>query len=331
MKKNIYINICLLIISTIIITAITASVILTSSVITAKILILAAAFVVVMVVGLYSTDKITKSFVKPINDIDPDNPEASEKYEELKPLLMKIKQYNELKAQNEKIRREFSANVSHELKTPLTSITGYAQMINNGMARQEDFLTFTGKIEKEAERLLLLINDIIELSDLDERGIVNEEVVELLEIVREVITMLEESASRRNIRIFCSRNSVCVKGSRTMLSELVYNIIDNAVKYNKDGGSINVFVGRVGDNAEITVKDTGIGIPDEDKDRIFERFYRVDKSHSKTVGGTGLGLSIVKHIAICHNAEINVQSELGQGTTISVIFKAFESSHKNVK
>ena len=204
-------------------------------------------------------------------------------------------------------------------------------MINNGMARQEDFLTFTGKIEREAERLLLLINDIIELSDLDERGIVNEEVVELLEIVREVISMLEESASRRDIHIFCSRNSVCVKGSRTMLSELVYNIIDNAVKYNKDGGSINVFVGRVGDNAEITVKDTGIGIPDEDKDRIFERFYRVDKSHSKTVGGTGLGLSIVKHIAICHNAEINVQSKLGKGTTISVVFKAFESSYKNVK
>ncbi len=331
MKKNIYLNICILIISTVIITVLTSAIALTSDILVIKILLCVGALSVIAGAGIYSTDRITKSFVKPINDIDPDNPEASEKYEELKPLLMKIKQYNELKAQNEKIRREFSANVSHELKTPLTSITGYAQMINNGMARQEDFLTFTGKIEKEAERLLLLINDIIELSDLDERGIVNEEVVELLEIVREVISMLEESASRRNIRIFCSRNSVCVKGSRTMLSELVYNIIDNAVKYNNDGGSVNVFVGRVGDNAEISVKDTGIGIPDEDKDRIFERFYRVDKSHSKTVGGTGLGLSIVKHIALCHNAEINVQSKLGQGTTISVIFKAFESSHKIVK
>ena len=197
-------------------------------------------------------------------------------------------------------------------------------MINNGMAKKEDILTFTGKIEKEAERLLLLINDIIELSNLDERGIVAEEIIELSAIVQETIMSLESSARKKNVTIFYGGSDAYIKGSRTMIGELAYNIIDNAIKYNKDGGRVRAFVGKTGDKAEISVKDTGIGIPNEDKDRIFERFYRVDKSHSKTVGGTGLGLSIVKHIAMCHNAEITVKSELNVGTTITVDFDAAE-------
>lgn len=280
--------------------------------------------IIITAFAFYTTKKITKRIMRPINDINIDNPSENEVYDELKPFLKRIKDEAELKAQNEKIRREFSANVSHELKTPLTSITGYAQMINNGMAKKEDILTFTGKIEKEAERLLLLINDIIELSNLDERGIVAEEIIELSAIVQETIMSLESSAQKKNVTIFYGGSDAYIKGSRTMIGELAYNIIDNAIKYNKDGGRVRVFVGKTGDKAEISVKDTGIGIPNEDKDRIFERFYRVDKSHSKTVGGTGLGLSIVKHIAMCHNAEITVKSELNVGTTITVDFDAAE-------
>ena len=275
---------------------------------------------IILAIAFYTTKRVTKRIMQPINNIDLDAPAKSYMYEELRPFLKRIEQENKLKEQNEKIRREFSANVSHELKTPLTSITGYAQMINNGMAKKEDVLTFTNKIEKEAERLLLLINDIIELSNLDEKGIAASEDVELSSVVQETIMSLEGAADRKNITIYYSANEAHVQGSRTMIGELAYNIIDNAIKYNKDGGSVTVFVGISGGKPELSVKDTGIGIPEDDKERIFERFYRVDKSHSKTVGGTGLGLSIVKHIAMCHNADINVQSELGFGTTISVIF-----------
>lgn len=286
----------------------------------------------ILVLAFYTTKRVVKRIMQPINHIDIDHPEQGAVYDELKPFIRRIKHENELKAQNEKIRQEFSANVSHELKTPLTSITGYAQMINNGMAREEDILTFTGKIEKEAERLLLLINDIIELSNLDEKGITTSEDVELSSVVQETIMSLENAADKKNVTIFVSANEVHVRGSRTMLGEMAYNIIDNAIKYNKEGGSVTVFVGSNGPKAEFSVKDTGIGIPEEDQERIFERFYRVDKSHSKTVGGTGLGLSIVKHIAMCHNADITVKSELGFGTTISVIFDRCDEPYfiKNV-
>lgn len=276
--------------------------------------------VIILALAFYMTGRVTKRIMKPINSLDLDSPDVSRVYEELMPFIKRIQKENEMKEQNERIRREFSANVSHELKTPLTSITGYAQMINNGMAKDKDILKFTGKIEKEAERLLLLINDIIELSNLDENGIVSAEDVNLAEVANDAIMSLEEAANKRNVTIYFSANEAHVTGSKTMLGELAYNIIDNAIKYNKEGGSITVFVGMAGGKPELSVKDTGIGIPESDKERIFERFYRVDKSHSKTVGGTGLGLSIVKHIAMRHNADINVQSELGFGTTISVVF-----------
>ena len=279
---------------------------------------------VILAVAFYTTKRTAKRIMKPLNELDIDAPEKGGIYEELMPFVKRIERENKLKEQNEKIRREFSANVSHELKTPLTSITGYAQMINNGMAKEEDILKFTGKIEKEAERLLLLINDIIELSNLDENGLASVEDVDLAEVARETTAALESTADKRGITIYLSANEAHVNGSRTMLGELAYNIIDNAIKYNKYGGSVTVFVGISNGKPELSVSDTGIGIPDEDKERIFERFYRVDKSHSKTVGGTGLGLSIVKHIAMRHNADINVKSELGFGTTISVVFNGSE-------
>lgn len=222
----------------------------------------------------------------------------------------------------ERLRREFSANVSHELKTPLTSILGYAEMINNGMAKQEDITTFTQRIEKEASRLISLIDDIIQLSNLDETDRdIEKEPIDLDAAAQETIASLDKAAKDSNVHFFYSGKKTVIDGNRTLIGELMSNIIDNAIKYNKPGGQVTVFVGTGASGAVFAVKDTGIGIPEADRDRIFERFYRVDKSHSKTVGGTGLGLSIVKHVAMCHNADIKVKSQIGEGTTISVIFK----------
>ena len=264
---------------------------------------------------------LTKHIMEPINSVDINNIGKAEIYDELKPFFARIANENEEKAEAEKIRREFTANVSHELKTPLTTISGYAQMINNGMAKPEYVSEFGRKIEKESDRLLTLIDDIINLSNLDERtGIENPEDVDLSLITEEAIYVLEKAAKERGIQIFYSKTPTFIKGNSTLIGELVYNLLDNAVKYNKDNGKITVFVGETAEGVELSVKDTGIGIPKEDTERIFERFYRVDKSHSKRVGGTGLGLSIVKHVCACHNAKIRVKSIVGKGTTIYVTF-----------
>ncbi|MDY3972243.1 MAG: ATP-binding protein [Clostridia bacterium] len=264
---------------------------------------------------------LTKHIMEPINSVDINNIGKADIYDELKPFFARIANENEEKAEAEKIRREFTANVSHELKTPLTTISGYAQMINNGMAKPEDINEFGRKIEKESDRLLTLIDDIINLSNLDERtGIEKPEDVDLSLITEEAIYVLEKAAKERGIQIFYSKTPTFIKGNATLISELVYNLLDNAVKYNKDNGKITVFVGETAEGVELSVKDSGIGIPKEDTERIFERFYRVDKSHSKKVGGTGLGLSIVKHVCACHNAKIRVKSIVGKGTTIYVTF-----------
>lgn len=265
--------------------------------------------------------KLTRHIMEPVNNVDIDNIGDAQVYDELKPFFARIANENKEKAKAEKIRREFTANVSHELKTPLTTISGYAQMINNGMAKQEDIQEFGRKIEKEADRLLTLIDDIINLSNLDEnKGIEDAERIDLSLITQESILLLEKAAKERNIQIFYSHTPAFINGNATLIGELVYNLIDNAVKYNKENGKINIFVGETVDGVELYVKDTGIGIPKEDTDRIFERFYRVDKSHSKKVGGTGLGLSIVKHVCACHNASIRVKSVVGSGTTMYVTF-----------
>ena len=200
-------------------------------------------------------------------------------------------------------------------------------MINNGRAQsKEDIYNFTGKIEKESSRLILLVNDIIKLSHLDEDNMHTDdtEVLDLNEMTKEIMAGMEEYAEKKNVKLYYSGETAKINGSRTLISELVYNLLDNAIKYNKEKGSVNVVVGNLADSVEISVKDTGIGIVDEDKERIFERFYRVDKSHSKKVGGTGLGLSIVKHVAMCHDAKITVDSKIGVGTVISVNFKRAE-------
>lgn len=223
--------------------------------------------------------------------------------------------------QSERLRREFSANVSHELKTPLTSISGYAEMLAGGLVRPEDIRAFAGRIHSEAGRLLSLIEDIIKLSFLDEQTAPpTREPVELLSLARQAQERLELTAQNNGVSISVSGEAAYVWGTRTQLAELIYNLSENAVKYNRSGGSVLLHVINAADGPTLTVKDTGIGIPLEAQPRVFERFYRVDKSRSKETGGTGLGLSIVKHIALLHGGHIALQSTPGQGTAVQVRF-----------
>ncbi|MBR4945149.1 MAG: PAS domain S-box protein [Peptococcaceae bacterium] len=216
----------------------------------------------------------------------------------------------------EQMRREFSANVSHELKTPLQGIIGSAELLESGIVKSEDAPRFVGHIRKEASRLISLIEDIIHLSQLDEGAPMPTEMVDMLSLADEVKAILETSAAEKNVTINVTGNGFHVEGVRRMLHEVVYNLCDNAIKYNIPGGSVTIHV----ENNRLVVSDTGIGIPSEHKDRIFERFYRVDKSHSKASGGTGLGLSIVKHAASYHNAKIQLESIPDKGTTITIQF-----------
>lgn len=223
------------------------------------------------------------------------------------------------KHQREVLRREFSANVSHELKTPLTAILASAEILGNENTPKETVTHFAGNITKEANRLITLVNDIIKLSKLDDKSIVMEtQDVDLYKIAKDVQDTLDPIASGNNITLKLYGEKTMLKGVPTILSEIVYNLVDNAVKYNRDGGSVTVTVAPVDGKATLIVEDTGIGISKEDKSRVFERFYRVDKSHSKEIGGTGLGLSIVKHGVEYHKGTLSVESELGKGTRITV-------------
>ena len=216
----------------------------------------------------------------------------------------------------EQMRREFSANVSHELKTPLQGIIGSAELLESGMVKREDEVRFVGHIKKEASRLVSLIQDIIRLSQLDEGVELPKEKVDMLELAEDVKAILETSAAEKQVTVHIAGKGFCVEGVRRMLHEVVYNLCDNAIKYNVPGGSVTI---RADDN-RLIVSDTGIGISAEHKDRIFERFYRVDKSHSKASGGTGLGLSIAKHAVAYHKAEITLESTPGKGTAITIQF-----------
>ncbi len=220
-------------------------------------------------------------------------------------------------AQNaEQMRREFSANVSHELKTPLQGIIGSAELLESGMVKQEDTPRFVGHIRKEAARLVNLIEDIIRLSQLDEGVELPAEQVDMLALAKDVKENLEPSAADKRVKIDVTGNGFTINGVRRMLQEIIYNLCDNAIKYNVPDGRVMIHA----ENNRLVVSDTGIGIPAEHKDRIFERFYRVDKSHSKASGGTGLGLSIVKHAAAYHKAEVSLDSTPGKGTTITIQF-----------
>ena len=225
------------------------------------------------------------------------------------------------KRQREQMRREFTSNVSHEMKTPLTSIYGISEMLMNDLVKPEDVHRFAEDIHKESGRMISLIDDTIKLSQLDEESIPYErEDVDLYAVAEETVARMMPEAAKHNVTLTLAGETHIIRGIRTILGEIVSNLCDNAIKYNRDGGSVHVSVTAENGKTVLTVADTGIGIPKEHLDRVFERFYRVDKSHSREIGGTGLGLSIVKHGAAYHGAEVRIDSTVGVGTTVTILF-----------
>ncbi|HCT65597.1 MAG TPA: two-component sensor histidine kinase [Lachnospiraceae bacterium] len=279
---------------------------------------------IIMIISIIFSRVLTKTLVGPIeamanniDDIDKDVP-----YKELEPFALAVKEHQVKKAENTKMREEFTANVSHELKTPLTSISGYAEMIENGMVTNENIGVFAGKIHSEAVRLMEIIGDILKLSELDEPNVKQSfEKVDLLKIATSTVDMLSFKAEKSKVSISVGGNGGFLVGNKMMLEELVYNLCDNAIRYNKDGGRVRVEINTRDKKVILTVTDNGIGISKENQERIFERFYRVDKSRSKETGGTGLGLAIVKHIAIQHNGKIYIESQKDKGTRMKVVFE----------
>ena len=278
------------------------------------------ALIMIVTAWLLSKWQIER-LIRPINTLDLENPLEQEMYPELQPLLERIEQSNKEKEAVAAMRREFSANVSHELKTPLTSIFGYAEIMKDGLVRPEDMQHFSEKIYQEASRLITLVEDIIKLSRLDEGRVeLEKEEVDLYELSREIISRLAPQAAKNRVRLELTGESVKYTGIRQILDEMIYNITENAIKYNNPGGKVSVWAGNTLQGKKVVVTDNGIGIPEDQIDRIFERFYRVDKSHSKERGGTGLGLSIVKHGVMLHHGEVHVESKLGEGTRIELVF-----------
>ena len=225
------------------------------------------------------------------------------------------------KLERESLRREFSANVSHELKTPLTSISGFAEIMQGGLVKNEDIPKFAGRIYKESQRLLQLVEDVIQISQLDEEKTSYVwEPVDVYQVCKNAFESLKEKAKRLNVHLYICGERMKMEAVRTLLEEAIYNVCDNAIKYNRNDGSVSVFLVQTAQEIQIVVKDTGVGIPKEDQDRVFERFYRVDKSHSKEIGGTGLGLSIVKHAVGALKGSVILRSEEGNGTEICMKF-----------
>lgn len=278
---------------------------------------------ILIVVSMILAHFLTGNLIKPIERLAENLEEQEEltEYEELVPLINMIQQQHKDIIKNARIRQDFTANVSHELKTPLTSISGYAELIENGMASEADTVRFAGGIRKSATRLLTLINDIIRLSELDstEQTPVFER-LNLYQLAETCVEMLSMNAEKHHVTISLQGMESYINGNRQMIEELLYNLCDNAIRYNNENGTVKVIIYQRQKQTILVVKDTGIGIPQEHQERIFERFYRVDKSRSKSTGGTGLGLAIVKHILVKHNASIELQSELGKGTVMTVIF-----------
>ena len=269
---------------------------------------------------LLSRQQVAK-LIRPINELDLEEPLENEVYEELTPLLESIDKQNKEKEAIANMRKEFSANVSHELKTPLMSISGYAELMMNGMVPPEKVPEFSGRIYHEAYRLSALVADIIQLSRLDEKNSdLPFEEVDLYEMAEDVVQHLESAAKKKNITVSLDGSPVMVNGVRHVIYEMLFNIADNAIRYTDPKGTVKISLGMRGEHPYYCVEDNGIGIAEDEQKRIFERFYRVDKSHSRATGGTGLGLSIVKHGAILHNAQIKLESEPGKGTKMELMF-----------
>ncbi len=266
---------------------------------------------------------LTKKLVEPIEKLATNIMLVDENnvYEEIRPFVNTIKEQHVNIINNAQLRQEFTANVSHELKTPLTAISGYAELIGNGMTGKEDTIRFSNEIHSNANRLLSLINDIIKLSELDEADHQMEmERIDLYKLAENCVQMMQVTAEKQGIRLTLQGESTMIMANKGLMDEVFYNLCSNAIRYNKPGGSVTVTVGTKDERPFLSVADTGIGIPKECQERVFERFYRVDKSRSKSTGGTGLGLAIVKHIVAQHNAALCLDSELGKGTTIEIVF-----------
>lgn len=277
---------------------------------------------IILVLILVLSRHLTSSFVKPIEDVarNLDHLDKVDTYKELTPFFEIIKKQHEDIMKGARMRQDFTANVSHELKTPLTAISGYAELIQNGMASKKDIPRFAGQIYASSRRLLTLINDIIELSELDSSTSedINPGPVNLYSKAEHCVDMMENSADSHDVTLSLSGEKQIVMADADLTDELIYNLCDNAIRYNKPGGHVWL---EVHDHS-LTVRDDGIGIPEKYQKRVFERFFRVDKSRSKETGGTGLGLAIVKHIVEVNNAEISLSSEPGKGTAITVIFRS---------
>ena len=271
--------------------------------------ILAAACIMFILAYILAKILVNKIIV-PVNQINLSNPLERKNYDEIMPLLVSIEKQN-----IDTIRKEFSANVSHELKTPLTSISGYAELIKDGIVQKKDIENFAGRIYHEAQRLIVLIDKIMLLSKLDEDKLaLHKEDVELYPLLLEICNRLNPFALEKNVHIELTGENIQISGFRYILDEMLYNICENAIKYNKENGTVKIWMGKVLTTSKIIIEDTGIGIDKRYQERIFERFYRVDKSHNSKIGGSGLGLSIVKYATILHNIQIKLESEPEKGT-----------------
>lgn len=279
--------------------------------------------ILLVILGLCLTlsHLLTRQLLEPIREMaeDLENVPATSTYSELSPFLDRIREQHEDILAAARSRQDFTANVSHELKTPITAISGYAELIENRMVDEKQQIKFAGDIRKNADRLVTLINDIIRLSELDYGGgTLDFTSVDLYEVAEERVELLRTNAGSKNVSLILEGSSCMVTSNRSLLIELIDNLVQNAIRYNTPNGYVNILVEQRDGNAVLQVSDTGIGIPKADQSRVFERFYRVDKSRSRETGGTGLGLAIVKHIVELHNGTIRLESEVGKGTKIRI-------------
>lgn len=279
--------------------------------------------VLVVLLCVFLSHILTKRLLAPIEKLatNLDGVNQDNIYDEIKPFIQTIKEQHINILNSAKMRQEFTANVSHELKTPLTAISGYAELIGSGMADEKDTKRFAEEIHHSSDRLLTLINDIIKLSELDCEDLEFDfEQVDIYNVAQGCLDMIDVQAAKQDVTLKLEGEHCIVVANHNLMDELLYNLCSNAVRYNNRGGSVTVTVKPVNGRVLLSVKDTGIGIPKEHQERVFERFYRVDKSRSKQSGGTGLGLAIVKHIVAQHNAEMTLESEPGKGTEIKILF-----------